>query len=99
VSVEDKRLAILQSILDIFGEDGTPQNNKNSDTEQRRCTMRCKVCNNILTDTESVAKDEHGDFLDTCEACLFEDGDPWLEGPEDDWLEPDNFSNLDDLTK
>jgi hypothetical protein len=95
--VEDKRLAILQSILDIFGGDGIPPNNKNSDTEQRSCTMRCKVCNTILSDTEAVAKDEQGEFLDTCEACLFDEyGDL---SNEEAGLEPDDFSILDDLTK
>lgn len=61
--------------------------------------MRCKICNTILTEIEAVAKDEHGNFLDICDVCLFDDTDPWKDGPEEDWLEPDNFSDFDDITK
>jgi hypothetical protein len=97
--VEEKRLAILQSILDIFGGDGIPPDNKNSDTEQRRCTMRCKVCNTILSDTEAVAKDEQGNFLDTCEACLYDEFGGFVDELEGQELDPDDFSTLDDLTQ
>ena len=86
---DEQKLAILLSILGIFQSDGELKEVTN---------MRCKVCDCILTDTEAVAKDENGKFLDTCEACLYEGDDPWLEGPEEDWLDPDQFSNEDALT-
>jgi len=30
---------------------------------------RCKACNAILTPSEMVAKDDNGDFRDTCGRC------------------------------
>ena len=32
--------------------------------------MRCKVCNKPLTQGESVAKDTHTKYYDTCSKCL-----------------------------
>jgi len=31
--------------------------------------MRCRLCNNKLSITESVIKNTHGDYRDTCGTC------------------------------
>jgi hypothetical protein len=91
VSADEQKLAILQSILGIFQSNGIPK--------EGEYFMRCRICDCILTDTEAVAKDENGKFLDICEACLYEETDPWQDGPVEDWLDPDDFSPDDVLTK
>jgi hypothetical protein len=84
---DEQKLAILQSILGIFQSNGIPK--------EGEYFMRCKVCDCILTDTEAVAKDDDGKFLDTCEACLFEDVS---EFEWQDVLDPDDLSNEDVLS-
>lgn len=45
--------------------------------------MRCKACNDELTDAESTAQDEHG-FIDLCNYCLTQ-----IRLAEETDLEPD----------
>jgi hypothetical protein len=33
--------------------------------------MRCKACDKILEEKELTKKDNHGNFLDLCNGCLF----------------------------
>jgi hypothetical protein len=33
--------------------------------------MRCKACDRILEEKELLKKDNHGEFLDLCNYCLF----------------------------
>jgi|TARA_R100000951_G_scaffold66925_1_gene56501 hypothetical protein len=33
--------------------------------------MRCKACDRILEEKEMLKKDNHGEFLDLCNYCLF----------------------------
>lgn len=55
--------------------------------------MRCLCCNKNLNDWESTAKDADGNYLDTCNGCIEEQGIPavgradlerFAEAPNDD---------------
>ena len=32
--------------------------------------MRCTICDTLLSDSEAVAKDSKGEFLDSCNICI-----------------------------
>jgi len=35
-----------------------------------RKIMKCKACDKFLNDSESVRKDEHGEYPDLCDGCF-----------------------------
>ena len=56
--------------------------------------MRCKMCDNVHSNEESVKKDPRtGDFLDTCSTCM---GKVYQSNAE---FEFERFFNLDDIKK
>lgn len=58
--------------------------------------MKCRACDDILTDGEAVRKDKNGQFVDLCSPC-FNAGEPEELIIFNDEIIPDEFEIEQDI--